>query len=65
MAPEKTIDEMLKEATEEYFNAMRENIEASKTEIESKIRKEKARYNLQMTRQRLDGIYKESMEIKK
>ena len=41
---------------------MRENIEAAKSEVDAKIRKEKARYSLQKARERLDGVYRQAME---
>lgn len=59
---EKTIQERIQIAIKDLSDAMQENIEAGKAEVDAKIRKEKARYTLQKARERLDAVYKEAME---
>lgn len=56
------LEKQIETAIQDLNCAMRENIEAAKSEVDAKIRKEKARYSLQKARERLDGVYRQAME---
>jgi len=59
---ELSLEKQIKIAVHDLSKAMQENVDASKTEVDAKIRKEKARYTLQKARERLDAVYREAME---
>jgi hypothetical protein len=61
MKPEKSPEDQIRDAIKDVELAMLENIEASKSEVDAKIRKEKARYNLLKSQERLNDLYRSLM----
>lgn len=59
MKPEATIEVKIDTAVKELHEALIENINAGKAEIDAKVRKQKAHYNLLGAKQRLYDLEKE------
>lgn len=54
---ESSIEDQIKEAIQEVEVAMLENMSAGRAEVESKIKKEKARFRLLKAQERLTSLY--------
>jgi ElaB/YqjD/DUF883 family membrane-anchored ribosome-binding protein len=57
-----TLEQRIKEATDDVNNCLLEKINASKAEIDAQKRKTTARYALQKAKERLQGLENELME---
>lgn len=59
---EQTINEKVVQAVKDVENAMLENIEASKGELDAKTAKEHARFKFNKANERLRAIYSELIQ---
>jgi hypothetical protein len=62
MKPNLTTEQAIKQAVLDVQNAMLENLEAGRAEVQAKDRKVKAHYNLLRSKERLYAIEREMLE---